>query len=57
MNLDKNNIKSISYDYEKKQMIINLKTKILVDNFMRDMLIYNCNEKTFINSVNKFLEE
>lgn len=57
MNLDKKNIKSISYDYEKKQMIINLKTKILVDNYMRDELIYNCNEKTFINSVNKFLEE
>ena len=57
MNLDKKNIKSISYDYEKKQMFINLKTKILVDNFMRDELIYNCNEKTFINSVNKFLEE
>lgn len=57
MNIDKKNIKSISYDYEKKQMIINLKTKILVDNFMRDMLIYNCNEKTFINSVSKFLEE
>lgn len=57
MNLDKKNIKSISYDYEKKQMIINLKTKILIDNFMRDMLIYNCNEKTFINSVSKFLEE
>ena len=52
MNLDKKNIKSISYDYEKKQMIINLKTKILVDSFMRDELIYNCNEKTFINSVN-----
>lgn len=57
MNLDKKNIKSISYDYEKKQMIINLKTKILVDNYMRDELIYNCNEKTFVNSVNKFLEE
>lgn len=57
MNLDKKNIKSISYDYEKKQMTINLKDKILVDNFMRDMLIYNCNEKTFVNSVNKFLEE
>lgn len=57
MNLDKKNIKSISYDYEKKQMIINLKNKILIDNFMRDELIYNCNEKTFINSVSKFLEE
>lgn len=57
MNLDKKNIKSISYDYEKKQMIINLKTKILIDNFMRDMLIYNCNEKTFANSVSKILEE
>lgn len=57
MNLDKKNIKSISYNYEKKQMIINLKTKILIDNFMRDELVYNCNEKTFINSVSKFLEE
>ena len=57
MNLYKKNIKSISYDYEKKQMIINLKNKILVDNYMRDELIYNCNEKTFINSVGKFLEE
>ena len=57
MNLDKKNIKSISYDYEKKQMIINLKNKILVDNYMRDELIYNCNEKTFISSVSKFLEE
>ena len=57
MQLNKQDIENISYNYTTKQMIIKLKNKKLINNFMRDEIVYNCTEKVFIQSAEKFIKE
>lgn len=57
MQIDKQDINYISYDYKTSQMIIKLKNKKLIQNFMRDEMVYNCSEKVFKESVKKWLKE
>ena len=57
MQLNKQDIESISYDYKDNKMIIKLKNKKLINNFMRDEIVYNCTEKVFIQSAEKFIKE
>lgn len=57
MKIDKQDINYILYDYKKSQMIIKLKNKKLIQNFMRDEMVYNCSEKVFKESVKKWLKE
>lgn len=54
MNL--NEIKHLSYDYEKQIMIIHLKQKKLYKNYMRDFINFKCDEKTFIEKCNIWIE-
>ena len=56
MQLNKQDIENISYNYTTKQMIIKLKNKKLINNFMRDEIVYNCIEKVFIQSAEKFIK-
>ncbi len=56
MQIDKQDINYISYDYKTSQMIIKLKNKKLIQNFMRDEMVYNCSEKVFKESVKKWLK-
>ena len=56
MQIDKQDINYISYDYKTSQMIIKLKNKKLIQNFMRDEMVYNCYEKVFKESVKKWLK-
>ena len=37
-------------------MIIKLKNKKLIQNFMRGKMVYNCSEKVFKESVEKWLK-
>ena len=55
--LDKKEIENISYNYKDFKMIIKLKNKKLVKNFMSDEIIYNCSEKVFNESVKKWLKD
>lgn len=55
MQINKEDIKDISYDYKQSKMIIKLKEKRVVNNFMTDEAIYNCSEKVFKGSVLKWL--
>ena len=54
---DKKEIENISYNYKDFKMIIKLKNKKLVKNFMSDEIIYNCSEKVFNESVKKWLKD
>ena len=56
MQIDKQDINYISYDYKTSQMIIKLKNKKLIQNFMRDEMVHNCSEKVFKESVKKWLK-
>ena len=56
MQIAKQDIDYISYDYKTSQMIIKLKNKKLIQNFMRDEMVYNCSEKVFKESVKKWLK-
>lgn len=56
MQIDKQDINYITYDYKTSQMIIKLKNKKLIQNFMRDEMVYNCSEKVFKESVKKWLK-
>ena len=55
MQINKEEIIQISYDYQQSKMIIKLKNKKLIQNFMRDEMVYNCSEKVFKESVKKWL--
>ena len=57
MQINKEEIIQISYDYQQSKMIIKLKNKKLIQNFMRDEMVYNCSEKVFKESVKKWLKE
>ena len=54
MNLDE--IKELSYDYKNQIMTIHLKQKKLYKNYMRDYINFKCNEKTFIEKCNIWIE-
>ena len=51
MQINKEEITQISYDYQQSKMIIKLKKKKLINRFMSDEVAFNCNEKAFKNSV------
>lgn len=54
MNLDE--IKELSYDYKNQIMSIHLKQKKIYKNYMRDCINFKCDEKTFIEKCQKWLE-
>lgn len=54
MNLDE--IKELSYDYKNQIMTIHLKEKKLYKNYMRDYINFKCDEKTFIEKCQKWIE-
>lgn len=56
MKIDKNQITQISYDYINSKMTIKLKEKRVVNNFMSDEVVYNCNYQTFVKCVIKMLK-
>ena len=55
MQINKEEILSIGYDYQQSKMIIKLKKKKLINRFMSDEVAYNCSEKVFKGSVIKWL--
>ena len=55
MQIIKEEILSIGYDYQQSKMIIKLKKKKLINRFMSDEVAYNCSEKVFKGSVIKWL--
>ena len=54
MNLDE--IKELTYDYKNKIMTIHLKQKKLYKNYMRDFINFKCDEKTFNEKCQKWIE-
>lgn len=50
-----NNIKHISYDYEKQVMYIELKEPQLHNNYMRKILAYKVPESVFVEKVGKWI--
>ena len=56
MQIDKQDIKEISYNYKDNKMTIYLKKKVLISNFMKDSVVYNCSEKVFKESVKKWFK-
>ena len=54
MNLDE--IKELSYDYKNQIMVVHLKEKKIYKNYMRDYINFKCNEKTFIEKCNIWIE-
>lgn len=54
MNLSE--IKELSYNYETNIMTIHLTHKKLYKNYMRDFINFKCDEKTFIEKCNIWLE-
>ena len=56
MQINKEEILSISYDYQQSKMIIKLKKKKLINRFMSNEVAYNCSEKVFKESVKKWLK-
>lgn len=57
MQINKEDIKEITYDYEQSKMTIKLKEKRVVNNFMTDEVIYKCNYDTYTKCVIKMLKE
>ena len=56
MQIDKEQITQISYDYINNKMTIKLKEKRVVNNFMSDEIVYNCTYETFVKCVIKMLK-
>lgn len=54
MNLDE--IKELQYDYKNNIMTIHLKQKKLYKNYMRDFINFKCDEKTFNEKCQKWIE-
>ena len=54
MNLDE--IKELSYDYKNQIMVVHLKEKKIYKNYMRDYINFKCDEKTFIEKCNIWIE-
>lgn len=54
MNLDE--IKELTYDYKNQIMTIHLKQKKLYKNYMRDYINFKCDEKTFNEKCQKWIE-
>lgn len=54
MNLDE--IKELSYDYKNQIMVVHLKQKKIYKNYMRDYINFKCDEKTFIEKCNIWIE-
>lgn len=49
-------IKELSYNYKTNIMSIHLKQKKLYKNYMRDFINFKCDEKTFNEKCNKWIE-
>ena len=49
-------IKEISYDYQKEVMIVTLYEKINYKGYIRDYVSFKCDEKTFIEKSIKLIE-
>lgn len=56
MQINKEEILSISYDYINSKMTIKLKEKRVVKNFMTDEAVYNCSYETYVKCVIKMLK-
>ena len=54
MKLDE--IKELQYDYKNNIMTIHLKQKKLYKNYMRDFINFKCDEKTFNEKCQKWIE-
>ena len=54
MNLDE--IKELTYDYKNQIMVVHLKEKKIYKNYMRDYINFKCDEKTFIEKCNIWIE-
>lgn len=54
MNLDE--IKELTYDYKNQIMTIHLKQTKLYKNYMRDFINFKCDEKTFNEKCQKWIE-
>lgn len=50
------NIQNMSYDYDRKVMIINLIKPTYHNNYMKKQLVYKVNEKTFTEKLKIWLE-
>ena len=57
MQINKDQIVHISYDYINSKMTIKLKEKQLINNFMTDEAVYKCSYDTYIKCVIKMLKE
>ena len=57
MKLEKEKIKALSYDYKNCKMIIKLKEKQMINNYMTDEVAYKCSEDMFIKSLNKLFKD
>ncbi len=55
MQINKEEIENISYDFVSLKMTIKLKKKRVIKNFMSNEISYNCSEKVFKGSVIKWL--
>lgn len=49
-------IKELSYDYKNQIMVVHLKEKKIYKNYMRDYINFKCDEKTFIEKCNIWIE-
>ena len=56
MQINKEEIENISYDFVSLKMTIKLKEKRVVKNFMTDEAVYNCSYETYVKCVIKMLK-